>query len=79
MSNSNFNISFIVFKANSEENEPVDPYVNILKNHGYNAQLVPTLEFEYYNFDELKKKLQNPQNYSGWYWLLLIRIIRVLN
>ncbi|VVC45789.1 Hypothetical protein CINCED_3A002275 [Cinara cedri] len=65
MSNSNSNIPFIVFKADSEENEPVDPYVSILKNHGYTAQLIPTLEFEYYNFDELKKKLQKPQDYSG--------------
>ncbi|XP_025411566.1 uroporphyrinogen-III synthase-like isoform X2 [Sipha flava] len=49
----------------SEENEPVDPYVNILRSRGYEAYLVPTLEFEYHNCDVLKKKLQNPQNYSG--------------
>lgn len=60
-----FDISFIICKAHSEENEPIDPYVNILKNQGYDAHLVPTLEFEYYNFDELNKRLQKPQNYSG--------------
>lgn len=67
MSFSKINLSFIIFKALSEENEPIDPYVNILRSRGYEAFLVPTLEFEYHNFDELKTKLQNPQNYSGEY------------
>lgn len=61
------NLSFIIFKALSEENEPIDPYVAILKSRGYKAYLVPTLEFEYHNFDVLKNKLQHPQNYSGKY------------
>lgn len=65
MSQPKSNIAFIIFKAHSEENEPLDPYENILKNEGYEAYLVPTLEFEYHNFDELKHKLQNPQDYSG--------------
>lgn len=58
-------ISFIVFKAHSEENELVDPYVNILINRGYDARFIPTLEFEYHNIDMLKCKLQKPQDYSG--------------
>ncbi|XP_022164048.1 uroporphyrinogen-III synthase-like [Myzus persicae] len=65
MSHSKSNTTFIIFKAYSEENEPIDPYLNILKNQGYEAQLVPTLEFEYHNFDTLNQKLQKPQNYSG--------------
>lgn len=60
-------ITFIIFKAHSEENESIDPYMNILNNRGYNGQLVPTLEFEYHNFDVLKKRLQKPQHYSGQY------------
>lgn len=58
-------IVFIVFKALSEENESVDPYVNILKNRGYDVRLIPTIGFEYHNLDELNRKLQNPQDYSG--------------
>lgn len=58
-------ITFIIFKAHSEENESIDPYVNILNNRGYDARIVHTLEFQYYNFDELKSKLQKPQHYSG--------------
>lgn len=65
MSLSKSNIAFIIFKAQSEENEPLDPYENILKNQGYEAYLVPTLEFEYHNLDNLKNKLQHPQDYSG--------------
>lgn len=60
-------ITFIIFKAHSEENEVLDPYVNVLKNHGYDALLVPTLDFEYHNFNELKSKLQKPHDYSGQY------------
>jgi len=65
MSHSKSNTTFIIFKAYSEENEPVDPYLNILKNQGYETQLIPTLEFEYHNFDTLNHKLQKPQDYSG--------------
>jgi len=65
MSSIKSKISFIIFKAKSEENEPIDPYVNILKTQGYDAHLVPTLEFEYHNFENLKNKLSNPQLYSG--------------
>jgi len=69
MSHFKSNTTFIIFKAYSEENEPIDPYINILKNQGYEAQLVPTLEFEYHNFDNLNHKLQKPQDYSGLYIL----------
>lgn len=58
-------MSFIIFKAYSEEKDSVDSYVSILKDRGYEAQIVPTLEFKYHNLDVLKSKLQNPQNYSG--------------
>lgn len=58
-------IVFIVFKALSEENEPVDPYVNILISRGYDVRFIPTLGFEYHNFDKLNRKLQKPQEYSG--------------
>lgn len=72
MSHSKSIITFIIFKALSEENKPIDPYVDILKNRGYNAQLLPTLEFEYYNLIELKGKLQRPQDYSGSYEMFKI-------
>lgn len=65
MSHFKSNTTFIIFKAYSEENELEDPYINILKNRGYEALLVPTLEFEYHSFDKLNLKLQNPQDYSG--------------
>ncbi|KAE9539980.1 hypothetical protein AGLY_005232 [Aphis glycines] len=65
MSHSKSNTTFIIFKAYSEENEPIDPYISILKNQGYEAHLIPTLEFEYHNFDILNHKLQNPHDYSG--------------
>ncbi|XP_060851560.1 uroporphyrinogen-III synthase-like [Rhopalosiphum padi] len=65
MTHSKSNTTFIIFKAYSEENDPIDPYINILKNEGYEANLVPTLEFEYHNFDVLNHKLQKPQDYSG--------------
>jgi len=65
MSHYKSTITFIIFKAHSEENESIDPYVNILNNRGYDAQIIPTLEFKYHNFDELKNKLQKPQHYSG--------------
>ncbi|XP_025194912.1 uroporphyrinogen-III synthase-like [Melanaphis sacchari] len=65
MSRSKSNTTFIICKAYSEENEPIDPYINILKKHGYEAHLIPTLEFEYHNFDTLNHKLQKPQDYSG--------------
>lgn len=67
MSHTKSKISFIIFKAESEENETVDPYVNILKNRGYNAYLVPTLQFEYYNLDKLNNKFKKSDYYSGKY------------
>lgn len=65
MSHSKSNTTLIVFKAYSEENEAIDPYINILKNQGYEAKLVPTLEFEYHNIHTLHNKLQKPHDYSG--------------
>ncbi|XP_050437494.1 uroporphyrinogen-III synthase-like [Adelges cooleyi] len=58
-------MSFIILKAQNEENESTDPYIEVLHEKGYDAHFVPTLQFEYYNLDELRKKLQNPQDYSG--------------
>lgn len=70
MSNYKSNITFLICKAHSEEKESIDPYVNILNDQGYDAHMVPSLEFEYHNLDVLKNKLQNPQDYSGLYLLL---------
>lgn len=58
-------MSFVILKAQSEENKQVDPYVNALEDRGHNAWLIPTLEFEYHNLDQLKTKLKSPQHYSG--------------
>lgn len=65
MSNYKLNITFLICKALSEEKESIDPYVNILNSRGYDAHMLPSLEFEYHNLDVLKNKLQNPQDYSG--------------
>ncbi|XP_050533136.1 uroporphyrinogen-III synthase [Daktulosphaira vitifoliae] len=57
--------SFIILKAQSEENESLDPYIDLLQKKGYEVHFVPTLQFEYHNLDVLKKKLNQPMNYSG--------------
>jgi len=72
MSRCESKISFVILKAQSEENEQVDPYVNIMENRGYDARLIHTLEFEYYNLDVLKNKLKLPQHYSGKYQSFLL-------
>ncbi|KAI4461412.1 uroporphyrinogen iii synthase [Holotrichia oblita] len=42
-----------------------DEYEVILKDRGYIAQQIKTIDFNYVNLDKIKSKLLKPNNYSG--------------
>lgn len=47
------------------ETDSSDTYGRILEANNFKAIFVPTLGFGFKNLDELKKKLEHPENYSG--------------
>lgn len=56
----------IIFKAPSDsDNDTKDAYYEEMVSAGFQTTLVPVLDFEFCNLDELLTKIRNPNAYSG--------------
>ncbi|KAF6214472.1 hypothetical protein GE061_009215 [Apolygus lucorum] len=56
----------IIFKASGDEgNSDRDPYAGALSALDVDCEVVQVLNFDFLNLDELEKRLENPQSYSG--------------
>ena len=54
----------LLLKAPNED-KSVDPYQEELENAGFQVRLVPVIEFNFVNSDQLGEKMENPTDYSG--------------
>lgn len=58
--------NIVIFKAPSESvADDKDAYYETFVSAGFQVTLVPVLDFEFCNLDQLLKKIKNPNCYSG--------------
>lgn len=55
----------VLLLKSENPHETTDKYNELLTKNGYKIQQVKTLVFNYKNLCNLKKKLQNPDDYTG--------------
>lgn len=56
----------VIFKSVSEsENQEQDVYKKKFLSAGYNVTLVPVLDFEFVNLEQLRSKILRPDDYAG--------------